>query len=241
MTQARAILDCAASTSLLTERLAQQLHLSSRRCNFTIGRVAGIDVQPRGTVTFKVAGIRETCKGNPIEKEASVLPQVTADLPMFFVPPVTKWKHLSKLEFTDPDYGSPARVDILLGVKVFSKELVHGRQFGPSGSPLEFKTQYGWVLNGEVGERSRKNTTHVCCAALNDDILRRFWEIKDQNLQQESYPQEEKAVVRHFDLSHKKDGEGRSIVPLPSKENVTPLGELRTLALQRFKMTERLL
>ena len=61
-----------------------------------------MDIQPRGTVTFKVAGIKETCKGKPIEVEASVLPRVTADLPTFPVAPVTKWKHLSKLEFADP-------------------------------------------------------------------------------------------------------------------------------------------
>ena len=90
MTQARALLDCAASTSLITEHLAQQLRLLRRPCKFTINGVAGTAVHPRGTVNFKVAGIKETCKGNPIEVEASVLPRVTADLPTFLVPRVTK-------------------------------------------------------------------------------------------------------------------------------------------------------
>ena len=130
-------------------------------------------------------------------------------------------------------------MDLLLRGKVFSKAVVHGRRFRPSGSPSAFKTQFRWVMNGEVGDRSGKSTTHVCCVSLDDDILRRFWEIEDHNSQQPSYSQEEKAVVRHFELNHKRDAEGRYIVPLPRKDSVTPLGDSRNQALQRFKMMER--
>ena len=92
VTQARALLDCAASTSLITERLAQQLRgYPDTVVTSQINCVAGIDVHPRGTVNFKVTGVRETCKGDPIEVEASVLPRVTADLPTLPIAPVTKW------------------------------------------------------------------------------------------------------------------------------------------------------
>ena len=51
ITQARALLDCAASTSLITERLAQRLRLPRLRSprqpsNFTIKGVAGYDIHP---------------------------------------------------------------------------------------------------------------------------------------------------------------------------------------------------
>ena len=88
--QARALLDCAALTSLVTEHLAQKLHLPRCRSNFTINGVAGIDVRPRGTVSFKVAGVQSG--GKQIEIEASVLPKVTVDLPTLPVSPVTRWK-----------------------------------------------------------------------------------------------------------------------------------------------------
>ena len=58
VTQARALLDCAASTSLVRERLAQRLHFPPRHSNFTINGVAGCSVRPNGTVSFKVAGVR---------------------------------------------------------------------------------------------------------------------------------------------------------------------------------------
>ena len=83
-----------------------------------------------GIVTFIVAG--ERGGGKRIEVEASVFPKVTADLPTIPVSPVTQLKHLLGLELVDSDYGPPAWVDILLVGNVFSKAVLHGRQFGPS-------------------------------------------------------------------------------------------------------------
>ena len=81
ITQARALLDCAASTSLITERFVQQLCLPQHSSNFTINCVAGLNVHPRGTVSFKVAGVRGG--GKQIEVEASVLPKVRPIYPPF--------------------------------------------------------------------------------------------------------------------------------------------------------------
>ena len=67
----------------------------------------------RGIVNFKVAGVQG--RERQIKVEASVLANVTADLPTIPVAPVTQLKHLSGLELADPDYEIPARVDILLG------------------------------------------------------------------------------------------------------------------------------
>ena len=99
-------------------------------------------------MSFKVAGVRGG--GKQIDVEAFVLPKVTADLPTIPVSPVTQWKHLLGLKLADPDYGTPARVDILLIGKVFSKAVLHGRRYGPTGAPSAFKTCFGWVLNGET-------------------------------------------------------------------------------------------
>ena len=244
VTQARALLDCAASTSLVTERLVQRLRLPRRHSNFTIDGVAGCNVRPRGTVSFKVAGIRGG--GKQIEVEASVLPKVTSDLPTIPVSPVTQWKHLSGLEFADPDYGTPARVDILLGGDVFSKAVLHGRRYGPTGAPSAFKTCFGWVLNGETNSPRRQGTSHVCCVALDDDNLRRFWEIEDYHLLEPALSLEEKRlspeenrIMEHFNEYHSRDEDGRFVVPLPRKENVPALGESKAQAIRRFKSMER--
>ena len=48
VTQARALLDCAASTSLVMERLVKKLRLPWRRSNIKINGVAGYNVHPKG-------------------------------------------------------------------------------------------------------------------------------------------------------------------------------------------------
>ena len=62
--QARALLDCAATTSFITERLAQKLHLPRCTSKFNINGIAGLNVRPSETVSFNVAGVRGGKKQN---------------------------------------------------------------------------------------------------------------------------------------------------------------------------------
>lgn len=57
ITHARVLLDCAASTSLNTEQLANKLRLPWQPSNQKIKGVAGFNVQNRGTIKFKGAGV----------------------------------------------------------------------------------------------------------------------------------------------------------------------------------------
>ncbi len=62
---------------------------------------------------------------------AIVSPMVTCDLPISPVSFDLSWKHLSDIPLADPDFASPGRIDILLGVEVV---LLDGRRRGPPGS-----------------------------------------------------------------------------------------------------------
>ena len=122
--------------SLMTERLAQHLRLPRCQGNFVINGVGETNVQPKGIVNFQVLHVQDG--GKSFDVEAFVLPKVTAQLPSIPVPPVTDWKHLMGLELADPEYETPAQIDLLLGGKVFSKVMLHSRRFGPSGTPPAF-------------------------------------------------------------------------------------------------------
>ena len=50
---------------------------------------------------------------------------------------------------------------------------------------------------------------------------------------------DEKMVVEHFKARHYRDEKGRFVVPLPMKGDAVPLGESRTISVQRFKSLER--
>ena len=80
---------------------------------------------------------------------------------------------------------------------------------------------------------------NFCLATTSpDDLLRRFWEVEDYNLQQPLLSSEEQVVVNHFEKNYSKVETGRFIVPLPMKNQLTLLGESRSLAVKRFKALE---
>ena len=50
---------------------------------------------------------------------------------------------------------------------------------------------------------------------------------------------EERFVVEHFETNHRRDPDGRFVVPLPKKPDLKPLGESRSQAVRRFLSLEK--
>ena len=84
--------------------------------------------------------------------EAYVLKKITRDLPLHPIPIALKWDHLSDLELADPEFRTPARIDLLLGAEVFASILRDGRRTGPRGTPSAINTCLGWVLFGKIND-----------------------------------------------------------------------------------------
>ena len=96
---------------------------------------------------------------------------------------------------------SPALISMLADV------LLQGRRCGPSGSPVTFETQFGWVLAGRTSSHLSSHLSiishHVSVTVTSgDDILRSFWEIEENPRKQSSLYPEERSVVEHFNKNH---------------------------------------
>ena len=72
-----------------------------------------------------------------------------------------RWKHLRGLTLADPSFGTPGRVDMLIGADVYGQTVLHGWWFGPSSSPIATKTRFGWVLSGPTTGKS-KSGQNLC-------------------------------------------------------------------------------
>ena len=81
-----------------------------------------------------------------------MLKKVTRDLPLHPIPIALKWDNLSDLELADPEFRTPARIDLLLGAEVFASILRDGRRTGPRGTPSAINTCLGWVLFGKIND-----------------------------------------------------------------------------------------
>ena len=239
--KARALLDSASSASFVSERLVKGLCLPRYRQNTTISGVAGLTRSSLQALTNLT--ISSTHTGRKFSLTAIVVPRVTCDLPVHPVSFSSTWNHLHDLPLADPDFGCPGRVDLLLGVDVFTEALLHGRLIGPSATPVAFETMFGWVLAGPTSQPTPKSiiTSHHVFVTSGDDLLRRFWEIEENVKHEVLLSPEERSVMQHFEKTHRRAHDGRFIVSLPKKPHAPPLGESRSHAVRRFLSLERTL
>ena len=240
--EARALLDSASSTSFVSERLAQSLCLPRFHHNIRISGIAGLSHQSplQSVVTFNVSPVHTTAKS--LSVSAIVVPRVTCDLPVQPVHFDSQWTHLKDLKLADPDFGRPGRIDILLGIDVYTNVLLHRRRSGPLGSPIAFETMFGWVLAGRTNSHTSvylSIATHHVSVTSADDLLRKFWEIEESPKGPSNLSPDERLVVQHFKDTHTRSDEGRFIVPLPKRPQSKSLGESRSQAVKRFLSLER--
>ena len=167
---------------------------------------------------------------------------MTCDLPLQPVCNSSRWNHLLNLSLADPDFGIPGRIDSLLGADMYADVLLHGRQYGPPGTPTAFETQFGWVLTGRTNAHSASHLTvasHHSTITSGDEILRMFWEIEENLKDFSNLSTEERLVVHHFKETHSRFETGRFIVPLPKNPQKKSLGESRSQAVRRYISLER--
>ena len=71
--------------------------------------------------------------------------------------------------------------------------MLNGWRHGTLGSPLAFKTHFGWVLAGAVRYHTIHRNVGSCYrSTVSEETFERFWEMEDYNLQQPVLSLEEK-------------------------------------------------
>ena len=83
---------------------------------------------------------------------------------------------MTGLRLSNPEFGTPGCVDLLLGVDVFIEVMMHGRRMGMPGSPAVFETSLGWVLARRTGPQIVSNHAIILYALIlsSDDVLQKF-------------------------------------------------------------------
>lgn len=142
--------------------------------------VAGLlhDSRTQSFTNIAISPLQECTK--EISVNAAIVPRVTCNLPSRYIPFKAEWNHLADLTLADPEFGRPGKIDLLLGVEVFSQVVRQGRRLGKPGSPSAFETDFGWVLAGETSTHVSHLSlfTHHTTVESGDDLVRKFWEME---------------------------------------------------------------
>jgi len=86
----------------------------TRICEYFRNRLAH-KPQQQFLTTFEI----QSPSGKKIEVTAVIVLKVTCDLPTAPIAFVQTWSHLNDITLTDPGFGQPGRIDVLLGADIF--------------------------------------------------------------------------------------------------------------------------
>ncbi|XP_018399383.1 PREDICTED: uncharacterized protein LOC108777081 [Cyphomyrmex costatus] len=231
--QARALIDQGSEISLITERLAQRLHLPQIRSNISLIGVGGKKCNTsRGIVHFQLKPHFESSFECTVP--AHVLPRLTTSLPSASSKQESLL-HLKDLMVADPEWFQSRQIDLLLGAEVYCQILQEGIIKGPIGSPKAQLTELGWIISGPTYPRVSTNTSSSFHISIDDNLYRlihKFWEIDEVPSTNTILFADDQACEDHFVLTHSRHKDGRYVVRLPFKRSMTHLGNSRQRAVQ---------
>ena len=242
----RALLDSGASISLVTRKVAKQLHLKLFSHNLSVVGAQGISTGTSHTcATFSIRTIRSVSP--PMSLTAAVVAKVTCDLPLQGASGVRDLPYLKELPLADPHFDQPGRIDLLIGCNLLQDILGTDIRQGDSHQPVARKTIFGWAIMGRYSLSDAKQecstkTANVCNVGVvvsSDDLLQRFWETEEVIVSTPIYTSEEKEVIEHFNSTYNFLHVGRYQVRLPKRSDASELGESRQQAVRRYYANEK--
>ncbi|XP_058817233.1 uncharacterized protein LOC131680534 [Topomyia yanbarensis] len=235
----RALLDSGAMANFVSERMIDLLGLRKECVEIPVIGVNGM----KTLVKFKAHAI---VKSRTMEYEFGldylIIPKVTGALPTRKID-IVNWPIPNGVVLADRNFNEPSRIDMLIGAEVFYGLLLAGKIRMSDDLPLLQESVLGWLIAGAVADVTPVQTARVCQVTPSVDpeddlseLVRRFWAIDEQV--EETFFSDD-GCEEHFKQTHIRTKDGRYVVMLPFRTNVTDLGESRKQAERRFELLER--
>ena len=100
------------------------------------------------TVSLKLLSVYDSSKTVPLK--AALLEGITAELPAAEISGVKELPCFQGLQLADSAFDKPGRVDLLLGLDVYSRMQLPGRILDPNNHLCESQSIFGWTIGGTV-------------------------------------------------------------------------------------------
>ena len=140
------------------------------------------------------------------------------------------------IKLADTGFHISKPIDMLLGASVFWSLLSVGQITLGNGLPMLQKTHLGWVISGSLNIINLNSSS--CNLNINNNLkleqqLERFWNI-EECLPASKFSKEELDCENHFVQTSTREFDGRFVVSLPIKDNISELGDSEQIALKQF-------
>lgn len=240
----RALLDSGSQLNFMTERLASQLNLRLSKRNCCVGGIGEALVDIRGSTSTSVQSRLNSFK---INLECMVLKRITTLQPISRID-ISGWEIPKNIILADPYFHSPQHIDILIGAGAFFNILSVGQIRLGNNLPTIQKTMFGWIVSGQYDHAptARSATLFSTNSVVENtadrnmvDLVQRFWAIETLDDSKPHFTAEELSCESHFLKTVRRNMDGRFIVRLPFKEDISTLGDSFAIAQKRFLNLER--
>lgn len=101
----------------------------------------------RGVAALQLRSRHET--NFNLQINAFVLTKITAELPTRRIR-MDGWNHLRGLKLSDPNFGNPGCIDLLIGADVWGLIVKEGFVNGNANEPHAQNTHLGWVISAHT-------------------------------------------------------------------------------------------
>ncbi|XP_062541814.1 uncharacterized protein LOC134209800 [Armigeres subalbatus] len=234
----RVLLDSGSQVNFVTEELASRLGLPKKPANVPITGINALRTLARDKVTLK---IRSRVSNFQASLECLITPKVTGTIPSSKIN-VAHWDLPEGVVLADPEFHTPDKVDLLIGVELFFDILKPSQLSLADNLPILRDTHFGWIVSGVIIEPqivnvSIQQSNHASIENI-EKSMQQFWQIEEVP-DVPKLSTEELECEAHFLSTYRRDESGRFIVKLPFKTNIDKLGNCRALAVKRFLMLEK--
>lgn len=240
----RVLLDSASQLNFISDGLAEMLRLNKKKTDVKINGLNDIKTRIKHKVFVNV---QSRVSGYMTDLEMLVVPRITSDQPSYPIN-ITDWQIPENIVLADPDFHQPQRVDMLLGAGIFF-DLMGANHIKISDDlPTFHETKLGWIVAGKIVLNDRKFVFYTAVEQQSseanrytniDRILENFWNVEGFDGDKKLFNKEEQECEQHFTENVTRDGDGRFIVKLPLKKELSALGESFWIAKTRFHNLER--
>lgn len=169
----------------------------------------------------------------------AILPVIVEELPSV-KPPIEGWqipRDLAPL-LADPSFGESGPIDLLVGCSIFFDLMETKRTPLASGTLSLQESKFGWVVTGGI-----QSTCLLSVGEVLEEEWRNQGTVEDNNYGRLSKSnkrciEEQKAGI-HFQETMKRDEDGRFVLRLSIKHEVSNIGRTLDMATARFLSVER--
>ncbi|KAJ8969338.1 hypothetical protein NQ314_001807 [Rhamnusium bicolor] len=235
---ARALLDSGSQTSFITTKIFKRLNLRAYHQNIQILGLSSSQVNVNKMVDIT---IQSRITNYNAKFSCAILENITFDLPHYSVNRY-KYKIPFQLTLADPEYHTPAPIDLLIGADLFFELLLADTKVLGVNLTILQNTKLGYIVSGQAPSTFVHHVASTFCSTLTNDVdenISKFWQLEEVSSKQMLSPQErlcEKSFIRNTILSN-----GQYTVHLPFVNDTARLllgGSFNT-ALRRFYSLER--